>query len=63
MSLIRNYGTLPALLVGIASLTHSALPQQVKDAADPDITGKFSAPTGGYDYVRREVMIPMRDGV
>ncbi|WP_242107283.1 CocE/NonD family hydrolase [Luteimonas aquatica] len=30
----------------------------------PDITGKkFVAPKNGYDYDKREVMIPMRDGV
>ncbi|THD80498.1 MAG: CocE/NonD family hydrolase [Phenylobacterium sp.] len=29
----------------------------------PDITGTYAAPTQGYDYVKREVMIPMRDGV
>ena len=30
----------------------------------PDITGKkFEAPTEANDYVKREVMIPMRDGV
>ena len=30
----------------------------------PDITGKkFVTPTSGYDYDKREVMIPMRDGV
>ncbi|MDG2526460.1 CocE/NonD family hydrolase [Stenotrophomonas sp. HITSZ_GD] len=30
----------------------------------PDITGKkFVAPTEAYDYVKRVVMIPMRDGV
>jgi putative CocE/NonD family hydrolase len=28
-----------------------------------DIPKSFSAPTVGYDYVKREVMIPMRDGV
>jgi putative CocE/NonD family hydrolase len=28
-----------------------------------DIPKHFTAPTGNYDYVRREVMIPMRDGV
>jgi hypothetical protein len=31
--------------------------------ADSDIPNYFAAPTSGYDYVRREVMIPMRDGV
>lgn len=30
----------------------------------PDITGrKFEAPTDANDYVKREVMVPMRDGV
>jgi uncharacterized protein len=29
----------------------------------PDIPAKFEAPTASYDYVKREVMIPMRDGV
>jgi hypothetical protein len=29
----------------------------------PDIPAKFEVPTAGYDYVKREVMIPMRDGV
>jgi uncharacterized protein len=29
----------------------------------PDIPAKYEAPTATYDYVRREVMIPMRDGV
>ncbi len=29
----------------------------------PDISGTYQAPTDSYDYVKREVMIPMRDGV
>src|SRR5437016_2832041 len=30
----------------------------------PDISGaKFEPPTSAYDYVKRDVMIPMRDGV
>src|ERR1700733_2298205 len=29
----------------------------------PDIPSKFEAPTASYDYVKRVVMIPMRDGV
>src|SRR5258705_4102378 len=29
----------------------------------PDIPRKFEAPTSAYDYVKRDVMIPMRDGV
>jgi uncharacterized protein len=29
----------------------------------PDIPKNYTAPTNSYDYVKREVMIPMRDGV
>jgi len=29
----------------------------------PDIPAAFAVPTAGWDYVKREVMIPMRDGV
>ena len=29
----------------------------------PDIPAKYEAPTASYDYVKRNVMIPMRDGV
>src|SRR3989454_3472708 len=29
----------------------------------PDIPPKFEVPTALYDYVKRDVMIPMRDGV
>jgi putative CocE/NonD family hydrolase len=29
----------------------------------PDIPAKFEMPTASYDYVKRDVMIPMRDGV
>jgi putative CocE/NonD family hydrolase len=32
-------------------------------AAAGDIPAKFTPPTNDYDYVRRDVMIPMRDGV
>ena len=29
----------------------------------PDIPAEFSPPSAGFDYERRVVMIPMRDGV
>ena len=29
----------------------------------PDIPPSFAAPTAEWDYLKREVMIPMRDGV
>ncbi len=33
------------------------------EAAQGDIPAKFAAPQSEYDYIRREAMIPMRDGV
>jgi len=48
------------LLFGLiaAALAAPALAQQ-----GGDIPTTFTAPTSGYDYTKREVMIPMRDGV
>jgi len=37
--------------------------QQQTAPLTPDIPPGFEAPTADFDYVRREVMIPMRDGV
>jgi hypothetical protein len=54
---------LPALLVaacgffGLVALSAQTPPGQA------DIGKPFEAPRTGYDYERREVMIPMRDGV
>src|SRR6266540_6362981 len=45
-------------LVGIASLGAQQTPPLT-----PDIPPRFEAPTAAYDYVKRVVMIPMRDGV
>ena len=45
-------------LCALAAYPFAAAPQQ-----SSDIPKTFTAPTAGYDYVRREVMIPMRDGV
>src|ERR1700722_765596 len=55
--LIRHPSRLAALLA-IATFPFAATPQQ-----SGDIPRKFNAPTSAYDYVKREVMIPMRDGV
>ena len=42
----------------------SAAPQELAHStADNDIPRIFTAPTANQDYVKREVMIPMRDGV
>ncbi len=32
-------------------------------AADSDIPKTFTSPTANQDYIKREAMIPMRDGV
>ena len=49
---------LAVALVGIAP----ALQAQTSPLT-PDISGKFEAPTASYDYIKRDVMISMRDGV
>jgi len=45
----------------LALLSASALAQTPPMA--PDIPAKFEAPTEADDYIKRDVMIPMRDGV
>src|ERR671934_64813 len=58
---LRNshYIALAAASLLIASLL---LAQQTPPLT-PDIPAKFDAPTSTYDYIKRDVMIPMRDGV
>ncbi|MDL5366370.1 CocE/NonD family hydrolase [Xanthomonas sp. NCPPB 2654] len=52
------------LLVTVIAAALAAAAQAQTAPMTPDITGKtFVAPTEGNDYVKREVMIPMRDGV
>jgi uncharacterized protein len=51
-------GGITALLLSLASIASGQTPPLT-----PDIPSKFTAPKTGYDYDRREVMIPMRDGV
>jgi putative CocE/NonD family hydrolase len=48
---------LQGLGVGLLVACGVAFPQQ------GDIPKSFTAPAAGYDYVKREAMIPMRDGV
>jgi putative CocE/NonD family hydrolase len=56
MPLCSSPRYLVALL--IAACPFAAVPQQVSD-----IPKTLNVPTSGYDYTKREVMIPMRDGV
>ncbi len=51
MALLKGFG------IGLLVACGAALPQQ------SDIPKSFAPSTAGYDYVKREVMIPMRDGV
>lgn len=52
----------PFLCLTAASFV-GAFTQAETPPMTPDIPPAFTAPTEGYDYTRREVMIPMRDGV
>ena len=51
------------LAIGVTSLTVASLVAQQTAPLTPDIPGRFEAPTTGYDYVKRDAMVPMRDGV
>ncbi len=51
-------------LCGLPTLRVWAAPQDsVHSGADSDIPKAFTSPTTDQDYIKREVMIPMRDGV
>jgi putative CocE/NonD family hydrolase len=55
--------TLRAALLAAAALTaFTAAAHAQTPAQTPDIDGKYVAPKVGYDYDKRVVMIPMRDG-
>jgi predicted acyl esterase len=56
--------TLRAGLLAAAALTaFAATPLNAQTPAlTPDIDGKYVAPKAGYDYDKRVVMVPMRDG-
>src|SRR5271170_195501 len=50
-------------LTAIAFLALVSIASAQTPPLTPDIPAKYTAPTASYDYVKREVMIPMRDGV
>src|SRR5712691_12333407 len=56
---VRIFGLTATIFVGlflfVSSSTAQTLPNETPD--------KFTPTNEGFDYVRREVMIPMRDGV
>ncbi len=52
------------LALGFAPLAAAAKPAKAEAVQEAsDIPAKWEAPRPGFDYERREVMIPMRDGV
>ena len=58
----RNTRHAPPSSPAAISRNHSARPARLSRRAD-DIPQRFSPPRRDFQYVRREVMIPMRDGV
>lgn len=52
----------PLLPLAIAAVMMSPATAQKNDWPASDIPAKFTEPTAAQDYIRREVMIPMRDG-
>jgi len=55
--------TIRQCLLAAILLVGAAVIQAQISPLTPDIPPKFETPTGSYDHVKREVMIPMRDGV
>src|ERR1700674_4508908 len=52
----------PLLLVAFLHTFVGAASAQTPPST-PDIPAKYTAPAASYDYIKREVMIAMRDGV
>src|ERR1700720_410381 len=52
----------PLLLVALLHTFVGAASAQTPPST-PDIPAKYTAPAASYDYIKREVMIAMRDGV
>ena len=52
-----------ATALALMALPVAAQTPAMTPAMTPDIAPKFAFPKGRYDYVKRETMIPMRDGV
>jgi predicted acyl esterase len=51
------------LLIAAYLLTFASAFDAQTSPQTPDIPARFDAPTATADYVRRDVMVPMRDGV
>jgi hypothetical protein len=51
------------LLIAASLLAFAPAIDAQTSSLTPDIPVKYETPTASYDYVKRDVMIPMRDGV
>jgi hypothetical protein len=51
------------LLIVVSLMASASAIRAQTSPMTPDIPADFETPTDSYDYVKREVMIPMRDGV
>src|SRR6266481_5679192 len=60
---MRLRNLLSFTLASVLVLPGSLVSAQQTPPLTPDIPAKFDMPTSAYDYVKRDVMIPMRDGV
>lgn len=49
--------------ISVASLAMPSVTAQQTPPLTPDIPSRFETPASAYDYVKRDVMISMRDGV
>jgi putative CocE/NonD family hydrolase len=65
MQLVRSHAVIFVTMLGLLSSIPYAQtrPAGQTPPLTPDIPPAFTAPKGSYDYVKREAMIPMRDGV
>jgi uncharacterized protein len=58
LSILRSRWLTAAAFLTFASMIHAQTAPLT-----PDIPTRYQAPTESYDYIKRDVMIPMRDGV
>src|SRR5437899_2765578 len=62
-SIMISISTIRHCLLGAAVLAGATVIHAQISPLTPDIPPRFEVPTASYDYVKRDVMIPMRDGV
>ncbi|KRE96600.1 glutaryl-7-ACA acylase [Frateuria sp. Soil773] len=63
MRIARSLSSATVLAAALAACLGAGLANAQTAPLTPDIPAKYDAPTTANDYVKREVMIPMRDGV